>query len=100
MGAGLLGEPPVRSYSLCALRRGQPVAVPFWFSGQPYQHDLAQMWQDLQGQQARLSTRGKVLPVEAGHAVFREQPDAVIAAVLDMIAEIDRTKREKEEICL
>ena len=84
-GAGLLGEPPVRSYSLCALRRGQPVAVPFWFSGQPYQYDLAQMWRAMQYQQARLSTRGKVIPVAAGHAVFRQRTEAVIAAALEMI---------------
>ena len=46
------------------------------------------MWRALQYPQTRLSTRGKALPLKAGHAVFREQPAAVIDAVLDMIAEI------------
>ena len=53
-----------------------------------YHQSLGQMWRALQAAQARLSTRGEVLPVAAGHAIFREQPEAVIAAVLEMIAEV------------
>ena len=53
--------------------------------GGDYQRVLSQMWRALQYPQARLSTRGKALPVDAGRAVFRERPAAVIAAMLDMI---------------
>ena len=54
-------------------------------AGDDYQRVLSQMWRALQYPQARLSTRGKALPVAAGRAVFRERPAAVIAAMLDMI---------------
>lgn len=50
----------------------------------PYTQSLGRMWRALQYPQARLSTRGKALPVDAGHAVFRDRPEAVIAAALDM----------------
>ncbi len=53
-----------------------------------YQRSLAEMWRAMQYPQARLSSRGRVVSVAAGHAVFREQPQAVIDVVLDMIAEI------------
>ena len=39
----------------------------------------------MQFQQARLSTRGRVIQVDAGHAVFRERPDVVVAVVREMI---------------
>lgn len=52
---------------------------------EPYPQSLGQMWRALQYPQARLSTRGKALPVRAGHAVFRDQPGAVIDAVLEML---------------
>ncbi len=71
------------------------VATQDWRGDDPYTQSLGQMWRALQYPQARLSTRGKVLPVAAGHAVFREQPDAVIAAALDMIAMIDSTTPER-----
>ena len=54
-----------------------------------YHQSLAQSWQALQYPQARLSSKGKALPVAAGHAVFREQPFAVIDAVLDMMAAVN-----------
>ena len=54
-----------------------------------YQQSLGQMWRALQVAQARLSTRGKVAPVAAGHAVFRERPQAVIDVVLDTIAAVN-----------
>ncbi|MCY3947535.1 MAG: alpha/beta hydrolase [Anaerolineaceae bacterium] len=53
-----------------------------------YQRSLAEMWRAMQYPQARLSSRGRVVPVAAGHALFREQPQAVIDVVLDMMAEI------------
>ena len=71
------------------------VATQDWQGDDPYTQSLGQMWRALQYPQARLSTRGKVLPVAAGHAVFREQPDAVIAAALDMIAMIDASTPER-----
>jgi len=43
----------------------------------------------MQYPQARLSSRGRVVPVAARHAVFREQPQAVIDVVLDLLAEIE-----------
>lgn len=55
----------------------------------PYHQQLGRMWRELQFEQARLSTRGQAIPVAAGHAVFREQPGAVIDAVLDMIATVN-----------
>jgi len=61
------------------------VATQDWWGAEPYTQSLGQMWRALQYAQARLSTRGIVQPVEAGHAIFRERPEAVIAAVLDMI---------------
>lgn len=51
-----------------------------------YHRSLAQNWQALQYPQARLSTVGQILPIAAGHAVFRDQPGKVVNAVLDMIA--------------
>ncbi len=59
-----------------------------------YHQSLAQNWQALQYPQARLSTVGKILPIAAGHAVFRDQPGAVIDAVLDMIAVVKRASTE------
>ena len=59
-----------------------------------YHQSLGEMWQAMQYPQARLSTRGTVLPVAAGHAVFRERPGAVINAVLDMIAAVKRASTE------
>lgn len=53
-----------------------------------YQRSLGEMWRAMQYPQARLSSRSRVVPVAAGHALFREQPQAVIDVVLDMIAEI------------
>lgn len=61
------------------------VATIDWWGDEPYSQSLGQMWRALQYAQARLSTRGTALPIDAGHAVFRERPDAVIAAALDMI---------------
>ena len=61
----------------------------------PYTKSLGQMWRALQYPQAQLSTRGKVMPVAAGHAVFRERPDAVISAVLDMMAVATGATAEK-----
>jgi len=61
------------------------VATQDWWGDDPYTQSLGQMWRALQYPQARLSTRGKALPVDAGHAVFRDRPEAVIAAALDMI---------------
>ncbi len=62
------------------------VATQDWWGDEPYAQSLGQMWRALQYPQARLSTRGKVLPIAAPHAVFRDQPNAVIDALLDMIA--------------
>ena len=53
-----------------------------------YQRGLAEMWRAMQYPQARLSSRGRVVPIPAGHAVFRERPQAVVDVVLHMIAEI------------
>lgn len=64
------------------------VATQDWWGDEPYPQSLGQMWRALQYTQARLSTRGKVIPIAAGHAVFREQPEPVIAAVRDMIGVI------------
>ena len=61
------------------------VATIDWWGDEPYAQSLGQTWRALQYAQARLSTRGKALPVDAGHAVFRDRPDAVINAALDMI---------------
>ena len=61
------------------------VATQDWWGDEPYAQSLGQMWRALQYPQARLSTRGTVLPVQAGHAVFRDQPSAVIDAVLEML---------------
>lgn len=61
------------------------VATQDWWGAEPYSQSLGQMWRALQYAQARLSTRGKALPIDAGHAIFRERPDAVIATALDMI---------------
>lgn len=57
-----------------------------------YQRSLGEMWRAMQYPQARLSSRGRVVPVAAGHAVFRQQPDAVIDVVLKMIAAVGATK--------
>ena len=74
------------------------VATDDWWGADPYAHSLGQMWRALQFQQARLSTRGSVLPVAAGHAVFREQPQAVIDAVLEMIATVCGGTPESAEL--
>lgn len=64
------------------------VATQDWWGDDPYSQSLGQMWRALQYPQARLSTRGKALPVQAGHAIFRHQPGAVIDAARDMIATV------------
>ena len=64
----------------------------------PYTKSLGQMWRALQYPLTRLSTRGQVRPVAAGHAVFRERPEAVIAAVQDMVGAVNA--QEKQEIRL
>ena len=61
------------------------VATQDWPGEDPYSQSLSQMWRAMQYAQAGLSTRGKATPIDAGHAVFREQPEAVIAAARDMI---------------
>jgi pimeloyl-ACP methyl ester carboxylesterase len=50
-----------------------------------YHQNLARMWQSMQEVQARLSTDGEVIWVDAGHAIFREQPQIVIDLILSMI---------------
>ena len=62
------------------------VAAQDWRGDDAYAQSLGQMWRALQYPQARLSTRGTVKPVRARHAVFRDQPQAVVEAVLDMMA--------------
>ena len=69
------------------------VAAQDWWGDEPYTQSLGQMWRGLQYPQAHLSTRGTVLPINAGHAVFRERPDAVIAAALDMINAVCAQKK-------
>ena len=59
-----------------------------------YHQSLAQMWQALQYPQARLSTRGRVVAVDAGHAIFRDQPQAVIEIVLAMVATVNSSTPE------
>ncbi len=54
-----------------------------------YHRSLGEMWCAMQYAQARLSTCGAVLPVDAGHAIFRERPQVVVDAVLAMIATIN-----------
>ena len=69
------------------------VATQDWWGDEPYAQSLGQMWRARQYSQARLSTRGKITPIDAGHAVFRQRPDAVIAAVQDMIGAIAAQKK-------
>ena len=69
------------------------VATQDWWGAEPYSQSLGQMWRALQYAQARLSTRGKALPIDAGHAVFRERREAVIAAALDMIDTVAAHKK-------
>ena len=57
-----------------------------------YQRSLGAMWRAMQYALARLSSRGRVVPVAAGHDVFRQQPDAVIDVVLKMTAAVGATK--------
>ena len=67
------------------------VADAIEMGAEPYHQHLGRMWRSLQHDQARLSKQARVIPVAAGHAIFREQPQAVIDAVLDMLpAHADR----------
>ncbi len=50
-----------------------------------YQQSLGRMWQTMQQAQAALSTHSEVIWVDAGHAIFRYNPQAVIDAVLDLM---------------
>lgn len=68
------------------------VATQDWWGDELYARSLSQMWRALQYAQSRLSTQGKALPIDAGHAVFRERPDVVIAAALEMIGAIAAQK--------
>ena len=70
------------------------VATEDWWGDDPYSQSLGQMWRALQYSQTRLSTRGIALPLKAGHAVFRERPEAVIDAALDMIAVVQNKTPE------
>lgn len=47
-----------------------------------YRQSLGRMWQTMQHAQSALSTNSEVIYVDTGHAIHREQPDAVIDAVL------------------
>lgn len=69
------------------------VATQDWWGDEPYAQSLGQMWRALQYAQARLSSRRIAFPIDAGHAVFRERPDAVIAAALDMIDTVAAHKK-------
>jgi pimeloyl-ACP methyl ester carboxylesterase len=60
------------------------VANNYEMGAEPYHQHLGRMWREQQYAQARLSTEASVVPVAAGHAIFRERPRAVIDAVLDM----------------
>ncbi|MDE2638436.1 MAG: alpha/beta hydrolase [Chloroflexota bacterium] len=62
------------------------IADDFEMGAEPYHHQLGRMWRELQVAQAQLSSRSRVIRAPSGHAIFREQPQAVIDAVLDMIA--------------
>lgn len=53
-----------------------------------YRESLARMWQTMQVEQARLSTRGEVVWVDASHAVFRDQPQVMVDVALDLIKKI------------
>lgn len=75
---GSLGDLPLRVIVATAEERGDDA----------YQRSLGEMWRAMQYPQARLSSRSLVLPIAAGHAVFRGQPQAVIDVVLDLIADI------------
>jgi len=76
---GSLGDLPLRVIVATAGERGDDA----------YRRSLGEMWRAMQYPQARLSSRGRVVPVAARHAVFREQPQAVIDVVLDLLAEIE-----------
>ncbi|MCY3831681.1 MAG: alpha/beta hydrolase [Chloroflexi bacterium] len=69
------------------------VATQDCWGDEPYSQSLGRMWRALQYSQARLSTRGMALSVEAGHALFRDRPEAVISAALDMIETIAAQKK-------
>ncbi|MBP7691303.1 MAG: hypothetical protein KA764_05275, partial [Anaerolineales bacterium] len=76
-----LGRIPVR-----VLSHGQPQSVP----GQPDEvnRDYETAWQQLQSELAALSPRGRQLSVPAaGHLIHHDQPEAVVAAIRDVLAE-------------
>jgi len=50
-----------------------------------YRQTRARMWQTLQHQQASLSTNSEVIWSDTGHAVFREDPELVVNAILALI---------------
>lgn len=72
--------------SLGALPLTILVADDFEMGAETYHRHLGRRWRELQVAQARLSTQSRVIRLPAGHAIFRDQPQAVIDAVLDMIA--------------
>jgi|GEM_PF-1254725 len=50
-----------------------------------YRQTRSRMWQTLQYEQAALSTNSEVIWADTGHAVFREDPELVIEAILALI---------------
>ena len=72
--------------SLGALPLTILVAGDFKMGAEQYHQHLGRMWRDMQVAQACLSSRSRVIRVSAGHAIFREQPQAVIDAILELIA--------------
>lgn len=54
-------------------------------AGDAYLRDLADTWRKMGVSLARGSTRGRAVTVDAGHAVFRDRPQAVIDLALEMM---------------
>lgn len=77
---------------LVALSHGQPQSIP----GMPDEVNQAYetAWQEMQGELAALSTRGRHQVVEgSGHAIHHDRPDVVVAAIREVVEAINEKTR-------
>ena len=85
--AGTLGELP-----LTAIRHG----IPDLFASMPAEQAKAaeQVWQELQAELAKLSSKGQILVAEkSGHGIPVDQPDIVVDAIRQMVESVRRGQR-------
>jgi len=74
---------------LIVLTAGKMTFTPEPFLTKEIEDKIRNAFQELQAEQARLSTRGKqVIVPDSGHVIMFERPDAVVAAIREVWSEV------------